>query len=83
MTSLTKRLTGKGTGQAMEYKEESVHNVPPAAQNAIVSIDKKVKDNILHVMTAPVIMPPSAAPKTSAASPPRVLLKAPNALVIK
>ena len=28
MTSLTKRLTGKGTGQAIEYKEESVHNVP-------------------------------------------------------
>ena len=31
MTSLTERLTGKGTGQVMEYEEESVHNMPTAA----------------------------------------------------
>ena len=31
MTSLTKRLMGKGTRQAMEYEEESVHNVLTAA----------------------------------------------------
>ena len=49
MTSLTKRLTGKGTRQAMEYEEESVHNVPTAASNAIVSVAKKVEDNVLHV----------------------------------
>ena len=52
MTNLIERLTGKAIGQAMEYEEESVHNVLTAAQNAIVSIAKKVKDNILHMMTA-------------------------------
>ena len=83
MTSLTERLTGEGTGQAMEYEEESVHNVPMAAQNAIVSMAKKVEDNILHVMTAPVITPPSVAPNTPEADPPGVLPRAPNALVIK
>ena len=83
MTSLTKRLTGKGTGQVMEYEEELVHNVPTAARTAIVSIAKKVKDNVLHVMTAPVIMPPSAMLKFPAANPPSALLRAPNALIIK
>ena len=52
----------------MEYKEELVHNVLTAAQNAIVSIAKKVKDNVLCDMTAPVIMPPSAVLKTPAAN---------------
>ena len=60
MTSLTERLMGKGTGQAMEYEEELVHNVPVAAQNAIVSVAKKVKDNVLHMMTALVIALQSA-----------------------
>ena len=55
MTSLTERLTGKGTGQAMEYEEELVHNVPMAASNAIVSTAKKVEDNVLRVMTVPVV----------------------------
>ena len=83
MTSLTKRLTGKGTGQAMEYEEESVQNMQMAAHNAIVSVAKKIEDNVLRVMTAPVIKPPSAAPKTPEANPPSILPKAPNALVIK
>ena len=83
MTSLTKRLTGKGTGQAMEYEEELVHNVLTAAQNAVVSMAKKVEDNVLCVMTALVIMPPSAVPKTPEANLLGVLSKAPNALVIK
>ena len=83
MTSLTKRLTGKGTGQAMEYKEESVHNVPTAARNAIVSIAKKVEDNVLCVMTMPVIMLPSTAPKVPATNPLSALLRVPNALIIK
>ena len=83
MTSLTKRLTGKGTGQVMEYEEESVHNVLTAAHNAIVSIANKVKDNVLHVMTTPIITPPSGKPKTPVASPLGALLRAPNALVIK
>ena len=83
MTSLTERLTGEGTGQAMEYEEESVHNMLRAAHNAIVSMAKKVEDNVLHVMTALVVTPPSASPNTPEADPPGVLLKAPNALVVK
>ena len=82
MTSLTKRLTGKGTGQGMEYKEELVRNMPTAAQNAIVSMAKKVKDNVLCVMTAPVITPPSAVLKTPASNPPSILPRVPNTLVI-
>ena len=83
MTSLTERLTGEGTGQVMEYEEESVHNALTAARNAIVSMAKKVEDNVLRVMTAPVVTPPSAAPNTPEANPPGVLPKVPNALVIK
>ena len=83
MTSLTERLTGEGTGQAMEYEEESVHNMPPAARNTVVSIAKKVEDNVLHVMTAPVVTPPSAVLSTPEADPLGVLPKAPNALGIK
>ena len=67
----------------MEYEEESVHNMLTAAHNAVVSVAKKVEDNILHVMTAPVVTPPSAAPTTPEADSPGVLPKAPNALVIK
>ena len=67
----------------MEYEEELVHNAPMAARNAIVSVAKKVEDNILHVMTAPVVTPPSAVPKTPEANPPGILPKVPNALVIK
>ena len=48
----------------MEYKEESVHNAPTAARNAVVSVAKKVEDNVLCVMTALVVMPPSAVPTT-------------------
>ena len=83
MTSLTERLTGKGTGQAMEYEEESEHNVPTAARNAAISVAKKVEDNVLRVMTAPVITPLSAMPNTPEANPLGILPKAPNALVIK
>ena len=83
MTSLTKRLTGGGTRQAMEYKEESVHNVLTAARNAIVSMAKKAEDNVLYVMTVPVVTLPSATPKIPEANPPGVLPKVPNTLVIK
>ena len=83
MTSLTERLKGKGTRQAMEYEEELVHNTPTAARNAIVSMAKKVKDNVLRVMTVPVVTLPSAAPKTPEANPLGILPKAPNTLVIK
>ena len=57
MTSLTKRLMGEDTGQAMEYEEESIHNVLTAAPNTIVSIAKKVEDNVLHVIAMPIIVP--------------------------
>ena len=63
MTSLIERLTGEGTRQVMEYEEELVHNVPTTSQNAIISIAKKVKDNFLCMITALVIMPPSATLK--------------------
>ena len=62
---------------------ELVHNVVTAACNAIVSIAKKVEDNILHVMTVLVITLPSAMPKAPAANLPSALLRVPNALVIK
>ena len=74
---------GKGTGQAMEYEEESVHNVPTGACNTVVSVVKKVEDNVLHMMTTLVVMPPSAAPKTPEANRPGILPKVPNTLVIK
>ena len=67
----------------MEYEEESVHNVLTAAQNAMVSIGKKVEDNVLCEMTAPVIMPPYAMLKTPVSNPPGVLPRVPNTLVIK
>ena len=67
----------------MEYEEELVHNALTAAHNAVVSVAKKVKDNVLCVMTAPVVTPPSAVPKTPEANPPGILPKAPNALIIK
>ena len=67
----------------MEYKEEWVHNVPTAAHNSMVSIAKKFKDNVLHVMTTPVIMLPSATLKSPAANPLSALLRVPNALVKK
>ena len=83
MTSLTKRLMGKGTGQVMEYGEESVHNVLKSAQNAIIFVAKKFKDNVLHVMTAMVNVLQSTAPQNPVASPPCALLRVPNALIIK
>ena len=58
-------------------------NVPTAAQNTIVSIAKKVKGNVLSVVTAPVITLPSAMPKTPESNPSGALPKAPNALVIE
>ena len=86
MTSLTKRLIRvKKPDRLMEYKEESVHNVPIAARNAIVSMAKKVEDNILHVMTALVVMPPSICHTKDPRNqfPLGALPKVPNAVVIK
>ena len=47
----------KGTGHVMEYKEELVHNILAISWNAILSMANKVKDNVLHMMTALVDMP--------------------------
>ena len=67
----------------VEYEAYLVHNVLIGAQNAIVSIAKKVEDNVLCVMTTLVITSLSATPKTPAANLLSALLRAPNALIIK
>ena len=67
----------------MEYEEELLHNALMAARNTVVSMAKKVEDNVLRVITAPVVTPPSAMIKTPESNPPSILPKAPNALIIK
>ena len=67
----------------MEYQEDLVHNAPAISQNTIISVAKKVEDNSLCVMTAPVIMPQPAMLQNPATNLPRTLLKVPNTLVIK
>ena len=81
--SLTERLAGKGTRQDMEYKEELVHNMPAIAQNAVISVGKKVEDNILHIMIALVVTQQPTTPKNPAHNPLCTLLKAPNAFFVK
>ena len=73
----------KATMHVMEYEEVSLYNLPVAAQNAFISVAKKVKDNVLHMTTTLVIVLQSAAPENLVANPPHALLRAPNALVIK
>ena len=82
MTSLTERLAGEGTRQSMEY-EESVHNVPAIAQNAIVSMTKKVEDNVLHIKIVPMIELQPATPQNPVTKLLHTLLKVPNTLAIK
>ena len=60
-----------------------MHNVPAIAWNAVVSIAQKVEDNILWVLTPPVIILPPITLSNPAASPLHILLKAPYALIIK
>ena len=67
----------------MEYKEKLVQNLPAIAQNATMPMAKKVKENILHVMTVPVLAPHLTAPQNLAVNPPHALLKVPNTFVIK
>ena len=83
MTSLTGRLGGKSTGQAIEYEEELVHNALSVAQNAIVLVAKKVEHNVLYIITAPVIVLQPTVPQNPAANLPNALLKVTNTLVIK
>ena len=83
MTSQTERLMGEGTGQVMKYEQESVHKMLMAAQNAIVSIAKKVKDNVLCVVTMLVIAPQSTMLQIPVANPLHALLRANSALIIK
>ena len=74
---------GEGAGQAIEYEEELVHNVPAVSQNSIMFVAKKVEDNVLHMMTTTVIAPQPATPQNPLPTPLCALLKAPNTLVIK
>ena len=83
MMSLSEKLEGKGTRQDMEYGEESVHNARAIAQKTIISVAKRVKDNVLSVMTALVIALQPTMLQDPVANPPCALLKVPNALVIK
>ena len=41
----------KEPGRQWNTKVETVHNAPTAARNTIVSVAKKVEDNILRMMT--------------------------------
>ena len=61
MISLTERLVGEGTKQDIEYDKELVNNSLAIARIAIISVAKKVENNVLHMMTAPVAMLQPAA----------------------
>ena len=67
----------------MEYEEELVRNVLAIARNAIVSVVKKVENNILHVITTPVFMLQPTLLQDPVTNPLYALFKAPNTLVIK
>ena len=58
----------------MEYEEESVHNAPAIAQNTVISVAKKAEDNVLHMMTGPVITLQPARLQDPAVNPPQALL---------
>ena len=66
----------------MEHKEELVHNAPAIAQNAVMSMARKVKDIVLHRMTALVIIPQPATLQNPVAHKLCILLKVPNTLFI-
>ena len=83
MMSLTERLVGEGTSQDTDYKEELVDNALAIAQSTIVSVAKKVEDNVLCMMTTPVFVPQPTVLQNPAANLPCALLKAPNALSTK
>ena len=69
MTSQTKKLACKGILQSMEYKEVLVHNVLAIAQNVILFIAKKVKDNVLCMMAVLVIFLQTFTPQNPVAKP--------------
>ena len=83
MTSLTERLADEGTRQAMEYEEEFIYNTVVISWNTIVFMAKKVKDIVLHMMTALVIAPQPATSQNPPTNSPHTLCKVPNTLVIK
>ena len=60
-----------------------MHNAPTVAQNTMVSVARKVEDNILRVMATPVIAPQHATPPNPVTNPLYALLKVLSALVIK
>ena len=60
-----------------------MHNALAVAHNAIVFISSKLKDNVLNIVTVPVILPQPAALSNPMAILPHALCKALNAPVIK
>ena len=76
-------MAGECTGQVMEYEEELVHSTWTIAQNTIVYMAKKVEDNVMHVMTTPVIVEQSVLLQKPTDNPLCASLKVPNALAIK
>ena len=60
-----------------------MHNLLAIAWNSIVSVAKKIEDNMLHIMTVQVIALQPTVPQNPVANPLYALFKVPNALVIK
>ena len=60
-----------------------MHNVVAIPLNAVISVAKKVEDNVLCIMTALAIVLQPTTLQNPVASPLRSMLKAPNTLVIK
>ena len=62
ISSLTESLVGKRMGQDIEYDEESVDNAPAVDQSTFMSVDLKVRDNMMCIVMALFIAPQPAAP---------------------
>ena len=69
--------------QDMEYKEALVDNAPTISQNAMVSKAQKVEDNVLQMMTMPVIALQPTVPSNLVPNLPCTLFNGPNALIFK
>ena len=83
MISPTQRLPGKGIELNIEYKKQLVHYASAVAQNTVVSVVSKSKDNIISVMIMLVIVLQLAFLYNPVANPPHALLRVPNSLIIK
>ena len=84
ISSITKRLEGKGTGILLiKYKEDLVCNALAVAWNAVMLLALKVEDNVLHIMIVPAIAPQLDALSNSLAKLPCTFFKVLHALIIK